>query len=92
MKLSRLAGTIVFILVLVPSLIAALDALQIDAVSRPATMMLGQMLDAVPHIIAAAVILLVTWYVARFVAACWRNCSRAPVSTPCRAESAWARR
>ena len=67
-KLSRLAGTIVFILVLLPSLIAALDALQIDAVSRPATMMLGQMLDAVPHIIAAAVILLVTWYVARFAA------------------------
>jgi hypothetical protein len=67
-KLSQLSGTIVFILVLVPSLIAALDALQIDAVSRPATLMLGKMLDAVPHIIAAAVILLLTWYVARFAA------------------------
>ncbi len=67
-KLSRLAGTVVFILVLVPSLIAALDALHIDAISRPATMMLGKMLDAVPHIIAAAVIILITWYVARFVA------------------------
>lgn len=65
-KPSRLAGTLVFILVLVPSLIAALDALKIEAVSRPATQMLGQMLDAVPHIIAAAVILLITWYVARF--------------------------
>ena len=66
LKLSRLAGTVVFILVFVPSLIAALDALQIDVVSRPATLMLGKMLDAVPHIIAAAVILLMTWYVARF--------------------------
>jgi hypothetical protein len=67
-KLSRLAGTVVFILVLVPSLIAALDALKIEAVSRPATQMLGKMLDAVPHIIAAAMILLVSWYVARFAA------------------------
>lgn len=67
-KLSRLVGTIVFILVLVPSLIAALDALKIEAVSRPATLMLGKMLDAVPHIIAASVILLVTWYLARFAA------------------------
>ncbi|MBX3606915.1 MAG: mechanosensitive ion channel [Piscinibacter sp.] len=65
-KFSRLAGTLVFILVLVPSLIAALDALKIEAVSRPATLMLGQMLDAVPHLIAAAVILLITYYVARF--------------------------
>ncbi len=65
-QLSRLAGTVVFILVLVPSLIAALDALKIQAVSGPATQMLGKMLDAVPNILAAAVILTVTWYVARF--------------------------
>jgi len=68
-KLSRLAGTLVFLLVLVPSLIAALDALRIEAVSRPATLMLAKLLDAVPHILAAAVILLLTWYVARFAAA-----------------------
>ncbi len=67
-KLSRLAGTLVFLLVLVPSLIAALDALKIEAVSGPATMMLGELLAAVPHIIAAAVILLLTWYIARFAA------------------------
>lgn len=67
-KLSRLAGTLVFILVLVPSLIAALDALKIEAISRPATMMLATILDAVPHIIAAAVILTLTWAVARFAA------------------------
>jgi hypothetical protein len=66
-KLSALAGTLVFLLVLVPSLIAALDALRIDAISAPASMMLGKLLAAVPHIIAAAVILLLTWYVARFV-------------------------
>lgn len=67
-QLSRLGGTLVFILVFVPSLIAALDALQIEAISRPATGVLHQILGAVPHIIAAAVILLLTWYVAKFAA------------------------
>ena len=67
-KLSSLAATIVFILVFVPSLIAALDALRIEAVSGPATAMLEQFFEAVPQIIAAAVILLLTWFVARFAA------------------------
>lgn len=64
--LSRLLGTLVFILVFVPSLIAALEALKVEAISRPASQMLAQILEAVPHIVAAAVILLLTWYVARF--------------------------
>jgi len=67
-KLSRLAGTIVFILVFVPTLIAALDALKIEAISRPATDMLERLLAAVPNLVAAALILVVTWYVARFAA------------------------
>ena len=67
-KLSRLAGTIVFIMVFVPTLIAALDALKVEAISRPATEMLQRLLSAVPNLIAAALILVVTWYVAKFVA------------------------
>ncbi|ODU09151.1 MAG: hypothetical protein ABS84_08980 [Rubrivivax sp. SCN 71-131] len=67
-RLSRLGGTLVFVLVFVPSLIAALDALRIEAISRPAVQVLDQILSAVPHIVAAAVILLLTWYVARFAA------------------------
>ncbi|HTP61820.1 MAG TPA: mechanosensitive ion channel [Burkholderiales bacterium] len=67
-KLSRLAGTIVFILVFVPTLIAALDALKIEAISRPATEMLERLLEAVPNLVAAALILVVTWYVAKFAA------------------------
>ena len=67
-KLSRLAGTIVFIFVFVPTLIAALDALKIEAISRPATDMLERLLAAVPNLVAAALILVVTWYVARFAA------------------------
>ena len=68
-RLSRVVGTIVFILVFIPSLIAALDALQVEAVSRPASDMLLKFLDAVPEIIAAALILVVTWYVVKFASA-----------------------
>ena len=67
-QLSALAGLVVFIVVFVPALIAALDALRIEAISRPATEMLTLLLDAVPRIIAAGLILLVTWLVASFAA------------------------
>jgi hypothetical protein len=68
-QLSRVVGTLVFIFIFIPTLIAALDALQIEAVSRPATEMLGQILNAVPHLVAAALILVVTYYVAKFASA-----------------------
>jgi hypothetical protein len=68
-QLSRVTGTLVFIFIFIPTLIAALDMLQIEAVSRPATEMLGQILNAVPHIVAAGLILVVTWYVAKFASA-----------------------
>ncbi|PCE28040.1 hypothetical protein BWP39_05915 [Paraburkholderia acidicola] len=67
-RLSSFVGTVVYIFVFVPSLISALDALKIDAISQPATHMLDQFLAAVPDIVAAVVIVLVTYYVARFVA------------------------
>lgn len=66
--LSRLAGTVVFILVFVPSLIAALEAVQVEAISGPATAMLRQFFEAVPNILAAAVILVLSYYVARLAA------------------------
>lgn len=67
-QISALAGLLVFILVFVPALIAALDALKIDAISRPASDMLALLLDAVPRIVAACLILVVTWMVASFAA------------------------
>lgn len=67
-RLSRTLGTIVFVLVFVPALIAALNALQIEAISGPAIEMLEKIMAAIPNIISAAIILGLTWYVARFVA------------------------
>jgi hypothetical protein len=68
MKLSQLGGTLAFILVIVPTLIAALDALQIEAISAPLTGMLEIFLYAVPNVLAAAAILMIAWFLGRFVA------------------------
>ncbi|MFW5432017.1 MAG: mechanosensitive ion channel [Methylophilaceae bacterium] len=67
-KLSNVVGMVVFIFVFIPTLIAALDALQMESISRPASDMLGIMFAAIPNILAAAVILTITYYVAKFVA------------------------
>lgn len=66
-KLSQLGGTLVFILVIVPTLIAALDALNIRAISDPASAMLRMFLEAIPNILAATVILIAAWLLGRFV-------------------------
>lgn len=67
MNLPKLAGTVVFLLIFVPALISALDALKIESISAPATGMLNELISALPNLLAAALILIVTWYVARFV-------------------------
>jgi hypothetical protein len=68
MTLSKLVGLIVFIFVLVPALIQALDVLEIEAISTPATQVLGTFMAAVPNLFAAAVILAVAFLLAGFVA------------------------
>jgi hypothetical protein len=66
-SLSWLLGTIVYVLILIPTAIAALDALQIDAISVPAVAMLNQILSAIPQIFTAAIILVIAYVVGRFV-------------------------
>lgn len=68
LRLSELGGTLAFVLIIVPTLIAALDALRITAISEPLTGMLDVMLLAVPNVLAAAAILLLAWFIGRFVA------------------------
>ena len=65
--LSRLTALIVFIFVFVPALVGALNTLQIEAISRPATDMLGAFMTAIPDIFAAAIILGIAVFLARFI-------------------------
>lgn len=66
--LSGVLGLLVYVLILVPVLIAALNALQLDAVSRPASNMLNTFLNALPHIFAAIVILGISYVIGRVIA------------------------
>ncbi len=67
MTLSRVIGLVVYVLILIPVAIAALDALNVDAISEPAIAMLQDVLDAIPAIFAAFILLVVAYFVARFV-------------------------
>ncbi|MDQ4077285.1 MAG: mechanosensitive ion channel [Chloroflexota bacterium] len=68
LTLSRVVGTVVFALILIPVAITALDALNLEAISLPAIAMLNQVLDAIPNIFGAALLLGIAYFVARFVA------------------------
>ena len=68
LRLSDLGGTLAFVMVIIPALIAALDALKITAISAPLTGMLSIFFDAIPNLLAAAAILILAWFIGRFVA------------------------
>lgn len=71
--LSGLLGLLVYIFILVPVLISALNALQIEAITRPATNMLNTFLAAIPNIFAAAVVLAISYVVGRLLASLVAN-------------------
>lgn len=67
-SLSSIIGTIVFVLILIPGIISALQQLQIDAISDPAIDMLNQVLNFIPKLFAAGVVLALFYIAGKFVA------------------------
>lgn len=67
-SLSWIIGTIVYVLILIPVAIAALNALRISAISIPAIAMLNDILSAIPRIFTAVIILAVAYAIGRFLA------------------------
>ena len=67
-RLSELLGLLLYVLILIPVLIGALNALQLEAVTTPTSNMLNAILGAVPNIFAAALVLAIAFVVARLVA------------------------
>jgi hypothetical protein len=65
---SKIIGLVVYVVILIPVLIAALNTLQLDAITRPASNMLRLFLDAFPSIFAAAVVLVIAYVIGRLVA------------------------
>ncbi len=67
-QFSDLAGLVVYILILLPVVISALAALELEAITRPASDMLAKILGALPGMFAAAVVLALAYLVGRLLA------------------------
>jgi hypothetical protein len=66
-KLSGVAGAIAYFFIIVPIVMAAVDSLQITAISGPVKSTLARILAAVPALLVAAVIVAIGYAVARVV-------------------------
>jgi len=67
-KLSDLLGLVVYILILIPVLLIALDALMLEAITTPVSNMLNLILAALPKIFAAFLIISVAYVIGKLVA------------------------
>jgi hypothetical protein len=65
--LSRLLGILVFTLIIIPVAIAALQTLNITAISDPATSMLNNILMTIPRVIGAALIIFIAYVIGRWI-------------------------
>lgn len=60
-SLSSVLGTIVYVVLMIPIAISALQALQINAISDPAISMLNQIFNVIPQVFIAGVILVLAY-------------------------------
>lgn len=67
-SLPNIAGSVAFLLIIMPFTIAALDALKVEAISRPATNMLNKVMESLPNVFTAVAVLAITYFVVRMIA------------------------
>jgi hypothetical protein len=72
-RLSALLGLIVYVLILLPVILAALNALRLEALTAPVSDMISAILLALPRIFAAALVLVIAYAVGRVVAGLVRD-------------------
>ncbi|HSG16186.1 MAG TPA: mechanosensitive ion channel [Anaerolineae bacterium] len=65
--LSDLLGTILYIIILLVTVIAALEQLNITALSEPTTQLLTTIVNAIPNLIGAALIVIIAYAIARLL-------------------------
>jgi hypothetical protein len=66
-ELSNTIGYIVYVLILIPIIITALQVLDIKAISDPAVSMLSIIFNYIPSILAALIIIVIGWILAKFI-------------------------
>ena len=68
-RVSKLGSAFVFAAVLLPILVTALGVLNVPSITVPASDMLNKLWAAIPNVIGAGLILVVTYFVAKFAVA-----------------------
>jgi len=66
-RLSEIIANIVYVLILIPVLVAGLDMIGLSAVTRPATNMLDRVLGFIPNLFSAFVIVYVAYFIGRLL-------------------------
>lgn len=66
-KISSIISNVIYIMILISVIIAGLNSLQLESIAGPATQMLLMFLKAIPSIIAAAILLTVTYLLAKII-------------------------
>lgn len=65
--LSQVIGNIVYVLILIPVIIASLETLQIQTITEPAIHMLNLVFGYIPNVIAGVILIIIGVILARFV-------------------------
>jgi hypothetical protein len=66
-SIARAAGVLVYALIIIPVAIAALQAVEISSIAGPATVMLNEILSAIPRVLAAALWIGIAFIAGRFL-------------------------
>ncbi|MEM7119457.1 MAG: mechanosensitive ion channel [Chloroflexota bacterium] len=66
-SISTIIGTILYTFILLFTLISALDQLAIDAISDPATLMLNTIINAIPAVFGAGLVLTISYFIGRLI-------------------------
>lgn len=67
LRISGFGRALVFAIILLPIVVAALGVLNIPAISVPASAMINKLMAALPNMVGAGIVLLVVYLVAKFV-------------------------
>jgi hypothetical protein len=65
--LSQIISSVVYILILIPAVITALNALGVEAISAPAISMLSAVMNGIPMFFGAAIVLVVAYFAGKLV-------------------------
>lgn len=68
LSITNLVGTLVYTVIMLLTIVQALNALQIESIAQPATDMIGLIFDSIPRLFGAALVIGISYVIGRLVA------------------------